>query len=95
MRKATATQVLAAAFGSGQTTAAEVVASAKAGIKARTPSEDNGYERNTYDWMMARMNNDDFTELNNDGWDGVVSVYNSGGLSHVQYAELHSLYTGK
>lgn len=80
-------QDLAWAYGRGETSAATVVAVARAAaVPPRTPAAE-GYEA-----LMARMQTDDGPTYNTEGWDGVTSVYVSGGLTAGQYEVLHDLY---
>jgi hypothetical protein len=94
MKTMTETERLAVAYGRGEATVEEVVASATAGDKAAAKAG-SGYPRpNTYDEMMARMETDDVTPLNDDGWDGVVGVYMRRDLTDTQFRSLHAAYLG-
>lgn len=84
----TKVEKLAAKFGRGEATAADVVAAARARAALApgyTPAE-------TYDEMARRVETDESVPFDTDGWDGVTCVYVADGLTYEQYAQSHALY---
>ena len=92
----TETERLALAYGSGKTSVEDVLAAAKAGDTAAAKSgSDYTYTRGDSEAIGRRMQTDDVAPLNKEGWDGIVAVYNAGGLTRTQFHELYTGYMGE
>jgi hypothetical protein len=88
----TETERLAQAYGKGEATVEEVVAAAAGAKAAAKAGSDYTYTRGDYESLGRRMQTDDVAPLDKDGWDGIVAVYNLGGLTDAQFHELHTGY---
>lgn len=90
----TRTTQLARAYGVGEATVDEVIASARRGAREYAAAQQSADEAagTTYEERLRDWQNDGAGSLVEDGWNGVVIAYVADYLNDTQFDTLHAAY---